>query len=162
MFFFDSRERKNEHIKRYFDKHGIPYTVTKLDAGDYMRTGCRVTVDRKQNIEEISRNLTNTKDKQRFWNEVRLAYKMGLRLVVLVETNKYKSVSDLRFWKSKYTSVHGGALVREMERLRLAYGVQFMFCPRVSMAKTIIDLLGGAADELRGRNQIQADGKGSV
>lgn len=166
MFIFDSREKKNEHIRRYFQKHGIPFETKKLDAGDYMKDGCRVTVDRKRNIEEISRNLTNPKDKKRFANEVRLAYKLGLRLVVLIETNKYKTVSDLRGWKSAYTPTNGAALIREMERLRLAYGVRFLFCPRASVAKAIIQLLGGVdsvqSGELRGRDKIAPDSEGSV
>lgn len=143
----DSREKwthpgsKDRHISGYFDRHGIAYRVEKLDAGDYMLEGCKVTVDRKASIEEISGNLTNPADKVRFWNEVRLARKLGLRLVVLIETNKYRTVKELAGWKSKYSPVRGGALVREMEKLKHAYGVEFMFCPKMSVAKKIVDIL---------------------
>ena len=106
-----------------------------------MLEGGSVTVDRKASIEEISGNLTNPADKVRFWNEVRLARQMGLRLVVLVETNKYKKVSDLATWRSKYSPVRGQVLIREMNRLRLAYGVQFVFCPKVSAARRILEIL---------------------
>jgi ERCC4-type nuclease len=141
MYIFDSREKKNDHIKAYFDRHEIAYRIEKLDAGDYMVEGGAVTVDRKQSIEEISHNLTNAADKVRFWNEVRLAKKLGLRLVVLIETNRYRSVDELRSWKSKYTPVRGTVLIREMERLRYAYGVEFRFCPKMSAAKKIVDIL---------------------
>lgn len=141
MYIFDTREKKNGHIKRYFDDHRIAYRVEKLDAGDYMLDGGSVTVDRKASIEEISGNLTNPADKVRFWNEVRLARQMGLRLVVLVETNKCKKVSDLAAWRSKYSPVRGQVLIREMNRLRLAYGVQFVFCPKVSTARRILEVL---------------------
>lgn len=141
IFIFDTREKKNDHIKAYFDRHEIAYRVEKLDVGDYMIEGGMVTVDRKGSVEEISGNLTNPADKVRFWNEVRLARQLGLRLVVLVETNKYKAVKDLASWKSKYSPVRGGALIREMERLRHAYGVEFRFCPKMSAAKKIIDIL---------------------
>lgn len=145
----DSREKwtqpnsRDEHISGYFQRHGISYRVKKLNVGDYMLEGGTVTVDRKANLEEISGNLTNQADKVRFWNEVRLAHKLGLRLVVLVETNKFKTVNDVMAWRSKYSPVNGAALVREMERLRHAYGVEFVFCPKVSAAKKIIEILEG-------------------
>ena len=141
IYIFDSREKKNAHIKNYFDRHGIPYRVQKLDVGDYMLEGGRITVDRKANVEEISGNLLNPADKRRFWNEVRLARQNGLRLVVLVETNKFKTVQDLQPWRSKYTPVRGPALIRQMEKLRHAFGVQFVFCPKASAAKKIIEIL---------------------
>lgn len=145
----DSREKwthpgsADRHISGYFDRHGIAYKVQKLDAGDYMVDGGKVTVDRKGSVEEISGNLTNPTDKQRFMREVRRSRQLGLRLVVLVETNKYKSVKDLTSWKSKYTPVRGTVLIREMERLRYAYGVEFRFCPKMSAAKKIIEILEG-------------------
>lgn len=143
----DSREKwthpgsTDRHISGYFDLHEIAYRVEKLDAGDYMVDCGKVTVDRKGSVEEISGNLTNPTDKQRFMREVRRSRQLGLRLVVLVETNKYKAVKDLAEWKSKYSPVRGTVLIREMERLRYAYGVEFRFCPKMSAAKKIIDIL---------------------
>ena len=61
--------------------------------------------------------------------------------MVLVETNKYKSVRDLTAWRSKYSPVTGGKLIREINRLRLAYGVEFVFCPKVSAARKIVEIL---------------------
>ena len=147
MLIVDSREHwtqpgsRDTHIKAYLARHGIPYRVQKLDVGDYMLEGGSITVDRKANVEEISGNLLNPADKRRFWNEVRLARQKGLRLVVLIETNKFKTVQDLRPWCSKYTPVRGPALIRQMEKLRHAFGVQFVFCPKVSAAKKIIEIL---------------------
>lgn len=141
MYIFDSREKKNEHIKAHFERRGIAYRVEKLEVGDYMIEGGKVTVDRKASIEEISGNLTNPTDKVRFANEVRLAYDLGLRLVVLIESNKYKQVRDLTAWKSKYSPVRGTALIKQMEKLRYAYRVEFVFCPRMSAARKIIEIL---------------------
>lgn len=143
----DSREKwthpgsKDKHISSYFDLHGIAYRVEPLKVGDYMIDGGKVTVDRKGSVEEISGNLTNPTDKQRFMREVRRSKQFGIRLVVLIETNKYKAVKDLAAWKSKYTPVRGTVLIREMERLRYAYGVEFRFCPKMSAAKNIIEIL---------------------
>ena len=143
----DSRERwthpgsTDRHISGYLSKHRIQFRVQKLDVGDYMMEGGTVTVDRKASIEEISGNLTNPADKKRFWREVRLAHQKGLRLVVLVESNKFRQVSDLREWASKFTPTDGPALIAQMNRLRLAYGVEFRFCPKVSAARTILEIL---------------------
>lgn len=90
------RNSKDQHIKSYLDRHGISYRVQKLDVGDYMMQGGRITVDRKASIEEISGNLLNPADKRRFWAEVRRAYEQRIRLVVLVETNKIKQLEDLQ------------------------------------------------------------------
>lgn len=149
MVLCDSREHwthpgsRDTHIKGYLERHGIPYRVQKLEVGDYMMEGGTVTVDRKSSIEEISGNLTNPADKKRFWREVRLAHQKGLRLVVLVESNKFRQVSDLREWKSKFTPTTGAALIAQMNRLWYAYKVDFRFCPKVSAARTILEILEG-------------------
>ena len=38
MIIVDTRERKWDHIKKYFDEHGVEYVVQKLDEGDYFNT----------------------------------------------------------------------------------------------------------------------------
>ena len=48
MYIFDSREKKNDHIKAYFDRNGIPYKVEKLDVGDYMVEGGIVSAYRQK------------------------------------------------------------------------------------------------------------------
>lgn len=39
VYIFDTREKKNDHIKAYFERHGIPFKVQKLDEGDYQIEG---------------------------------------------------------------------------------------------------------------------------
>lgn len=153
MLIVDSREKwtqpgsRDTHISGWLDRHGVEWTVRKLDIGDYMLQGGNITVDRKQSIDEISKNLTNPADKKRFWNEVRLAHYRRIRLVVLIETSKYKDVSELRSWRSEYSPVRGPALIREMERLHRAYGVDFLFCQRRSTAKRIMEILEAPNNE---------------
>ena len=152
MLIVDSREKWTQirpgqkpdtHISAYLERHGIPWEVRKLDVGDYMLEGGSVTVDRKQNLAEIAHNLTNANDKLRFWREVRLAYDMGHRLVVLIEDNKRKTLDDIHGWRSPYTKVTGAAILRQMDRLRYCYGVRFVFCPKRSAAKRILEILQG-------------------
>ena len=151
MLIVDSREQWTQtkrgrnpdtHISAYLERHGIPWVVRKLDVGDYMLEGGSVTVDRKQGLEEVARNLTNPADKKRFWNEVRLAHQKQIRLVVLIEDNKRKTLQDIHGWRSAYTKVTGAAILRQMERLRMAYGVEFEICHRRSVARKIMEILG--------------------
>ena len=149
MVLCDSRERwthpgsTDRHISGYLSRNRIPFRVQKLDVGDYMFEGGSVTVDRKQNLEEICKNLTNPADRKRFFAEARRAKELGLKLVVLIESNKYHQPRDILAWRSKYSHVPGTAVYRQMEKLRLAYGVEFRFCPKVSAARTILEILEG-------------------
>ena len=95
-FYFDSREKKNEHIKSYFDRNGIEYEVRKLDVGDYMIDGNdTISIDRKASIDELSTNLLNRADHARFWRDVRRAKDTGIKLIILIESNKYTDIPSL-------------------------------------------------------------------
>ena len=163
MLLVDTREKwtqegsKDRHLSGYFARHKIPYRVQKLDVGDYMLDGGIATIDRKQNVEEICKNLTNPADKQRFFAEARRAMDQGLRLIVLIESNRYRQIVDLKTWRSKYSRVPGTVLCRQMERLRFAYGVQFRFCAKNSAGRRIVEILREEQREyeLRRRNSGQ-------
>ena len=146
----DSREKWTQpgstdtHIKSYFEKHGIPYEVQTLDTGDYTYEGSNIVIDRKHNLDEVARNLTNRSDSSRFWREVRRAYKSGLKLIVLVESGpSVLSINDVSKWKSKYSPVSGRRVQTEMIRLEVSYGVRWVFCSKRSTARRILELLDG-------------------
>lgn len=149
----DSREKwtqsgsSDRHLKSYFDRNGIQYRVEKLETGDYMIEGGRVTVDRKQNLDEIAKNLTNKADHARFMREVRRAYAARITLIVLVEQRGIKGTNDVLRWRSKHSPVTGAALVREMFRLQMAYGVKFLFCDKRSTGRRIMEILNGGCRE---------------
>lgn len=142
----DSREKKWEHIKDWFKKNGVEYVVEKLDEGDYQIKGnSSVSVDRKRNLAELSRNLMNAKDHSRFWKEVRRAREKKMRLIVLCEHGcKIKTIQDVALWQDKYSGVTGRRLMDEIYRVHIAYGVEFLFCDKRSTAKRIMEILGGA------------------
>lgn len=153
----DSREKKNEHIRYYFKQHGIPYYIEKLAVADYMIDGKeKLVVDRKQNLDEICRNLTYKgrvaavlcggnavpSDVARFWREVRLAYENGIKMVVLIEHGgNIKSLDDVCKWKSRHSQLSGKKLYDEMNRLRLAYGIEWQFCSKTETASRILEIL---------------------
>lgn len=141
----DSREKKCEHIKEWFDKNEIEYKVKKLDVGDFMIEGNeKISVDRKQNLSELSRNLTNKTDHSRFWKEVRRAREQGIKLYILCEHGgKIKTIKDVSLWNDKYSGVSGRNLMNEIYRVHISYGVQFLFCSKRSTARKIIEILEG-------------------
>ncbi len=149
MIICDSREKKNAHILRYFDKHSIEYKVQKLDVADYQMVGKEgLVIDRKQNLDEMARNLTNRNDHARFWKEVRRAKENKIKMIVLCEHGgQIKSIPDVANWHSKYSPVSGRKLMDEIYRVHIAYGVEFLFCDKRSTGRRIFELLGGT-DEL--------------
>lgn len=142
----DSREKKNQHIIRYLTAHNIPYKIQKMEVADYQIEGDGATViDRKQNLSELSTNLMNPKDHARFWKEVRRARESGTRLIVLCEHGgKIKSIQDVAAWTNPYSGVSGRALMNEIYRVHIAYGVEFLFCSKRSTGRKIVELLCAA------------------
>lgn len=151
MLLVDSREKwtqsgeSDAHLKSYFGRHGIEYKVQKLNVGDYMlEEKPTVTIDRKSNLEELSRNLLNARDSSRFWREVRRCHEQGIRLVVLIESGpSVLEINQVPKWKSKYSPVTGRRMIDEMIRLEMAYGVRWVFTSRRSTGKKIIEILTG-------------------
>ena len=146
MLLVDSREKwtqdgsRDRHLKTWLEKNGVPYTVKKLDVGDYMLDGGTVAVDRKQDLSELATNLMNRSDSARFWREIRRAHETGLRLVVLCEHGgQIHTINDVPKWRSKYSPVTGRRLVDEMIRCEMAYGVTWLFCDKRSTARRIME-----------------------
>lgn len=142
MIVIDSREKKCEHIKSYLDLREIPFTVKKLDVGDYMSTdNPQLIIDRKQNLDECAQNLCS-KDSSRFWREVKRAHEQKIRLIVLVEHGgQIHSVKDVYKWHSKYSRIKGSWLANEMFKIYSAYGVEWKFCDKRSTGKRIAEIL---------------------
>ena len=147
MILIDTREKKFDHIKDYFDAHEIPYKMQLLLCGDYMRDDRPgLSIDRKRNLEEISGNLCTSE--KRFWREMRRARDNGIHMVVLIEHGgQIKSLDDVRKWHSKYSKVSGTQLRAEMIRISLAYDVEFQFCAKVSTGRRIMEILYARSEE---------------
>ncbi len=105
----DTREKKHSHILRYFIEHDVDYIERKLDVADYQIEGKdNIAIDRKQNLDELAKNLMNRTDHSRFWKEVRRAKEQGTKMIVLCEHGgQIKSIQDVSKWHSKYSPVSG-------------------------------------------------------
>ena len=141
MLICDSKEKKNEHILRYFDRHGLDYEIRKLDVGDYMFEGGTISVDTKRSVDELASNMLNRADHARFLREAKRAADSGIKLIVLLETSKYKSIPDLVTWRSKYSGISGRSLMDAIYKTHISYGVEFLFCPKISTGRRIVEIL---------------------
>ncbi len=141
VYIFDSREKKNDHIKAYFKKHCIPFKVQKLDEGDYQIEGKPDrSVDRKKDMTEMYNCVVN--DKSRFYKEVRRCHQKGIKLYVLIEHGgQIKSLADVPKWKPKYGTITSREISERLYRLHISYGVEVLFCDKRSTARRILEIL---------------------
>ena len=98
----DTREQKNDHILRIFDKYNFPYRRRKLECGDYsfyipkdpelgifedMYFDHDIVIERKASLEELSQNFT--KFRQQFKNEMVQA---PFHKVLMIENANYSNI----------------------------------------------------------------------
>ena len=143
MIICDTREQKNEHILKYFERHGIPYRVDTVDTADYMMEDGQwsIRVERKQNLSELAHNLLS-KDKGRFYREIRRAHEMGIKLYVVCEHGHgIESIEDVAKWINPYGKVTGKTLREAIYRCAIGYGCEFIFCNKRQTGKIISDIL---------------------
>lgn len=142
MLIIDTRERKNDHIKSFLDNHNIKYQVKKLDVGDYAEEDGHIVIDRKKDLNELVVNMVS-KDRTRFYNEIRRARKNKVKMIILCEHGgKVKTISDVKDWNPKYSKVSGQVLMNKMYEAHIAYGIEFLFCDKRTTGRKICELLG--------------------
>lgn len=144
MIIIDTREKRIEHIERYFIRHGVEYQLQKLDTGDYLNTdNPGIIVDRKRSLDECAQNL-NSKDSSRFWRELRRAHEEKVKLIFLVEHGgDIKTFDDVPTWNSRFgIKITGKRVANEMFKAHLAYGVDWKFCSKRETPEKILELLG--------------------
>ena len=144
MIIVDSREKKWDHIRQYFDRNNVPYQFpVKLDTGDYLNSErSDIVIDRKANLEELCGNLSKGSGNIiRFVNECKRARDHSVKLIVLIEGTNCRSVKDLAGWNSKYSKHSGKWLTDKMFNLTLSYGIEWQFCKKNETAKRILEIL---------------------
>ena len=141
----DTRNKKDNHITKYFDKQGIKWIRTKLYTGDIkLLNSTKVIIDIKANLEEIAHNLCNNQEHIRIKNEINRAYEIGCeQFIFLIKEDKIKTIADLQNWSSKHTKVRGTVLIKIMKTMKERYGIRFIIVPKNKMGKKVIELLGG-------------------
>lgn len=168
MIWCDTRQQAGKHknIDGWFDAHGVAYEYKKLDFGDYMRDGSNISIDTKQGVDELAQNLG--RDHARFSRECKRARDAGYRLVVLIESGRYRNNRlKLATWRPqpcrrcrqcapeiggcvKYTRqpMQGATLLKIMNTMEERHGVRFEFCTRTDTARIICETLGEEVPEI--------------
>ena len=149
----DTREKPQAiaNIKKYFDAHGIKYESKKLDFGDYMTDEHGgISIDRKQNIDELAKNCTV--EHERFRRELERARNAGAKLVILVTQNRYtfrteritvREPIDLIRWQSRYSVVNGDRVYRILCKWMNEFDLDVVFCAKNSTGHIITKILFG-------------------
>lgn len=106
-----------------------------------MLDGGAISIDTKRSVDELAANMLNRNDHARFLREAKRAADSGVKLIVLLETSKYKTIPDLREWRSKYSGITGRALMDAVYKTHISYGVEFLFCPKISTGRRIVEIL---------------------
>ena len=144
MIIVDSREKKWEHIREYFDEHGIEYVFPqKLDVGDYFNPEYpSIVIDRKASLQELCSNLSKGDGNIiRFTAECRRAKEQNVNLIVLIESFNVKTTKDVSRWNSKYSKHTGKWLTDKMFGLTVSYDVEWQFCKKSETARRIVEIL---------------------
>ena len=140
----DSRQKVGKHQQKHigFEDLGVDLLRCKLPFGDYALPPS-VSVDTKENLEEIAGNLCGSKkERDRFIRECKAAAAVGCQLVIMVETEHDGSLLDLgdiRIGSGKV--VTGLQLYRAMTAVSGRYGVRFVLVRPEDAAKEIVKLL---------------------
>lgn len=155
----DTRQQKENHIIKAFDKQNIIHIRTTLPSADYMalrynegfKLDYSILIDTKKDLEEISGNLCNTQNHERIKREIEKAKELGCKdFIFLIGDNKIKTIQDLQMWTSKRTKVTGNVLYKIMKTMTQKYGIRFIICQKKNMGEKIIKLLGENYDNPRG------------
>lgn len=135
MILADSREKKNDHILEYFEKHGIACMSTKLDYGDFSfmipasaagEDICfhrDVVIERKASLEELSSNLAQARE--RFEKEFLKAGNDRCKVYLMVEAPGGYSDIIVHKYRTEFTSAAFMASLKTWES-RFGCNVQFI------------------------------------
>ena len=160
----DTREKtaKKTHIFEAFDSAGIEYIRTKLYVGDYaLLNDQSLCIDVKQGLSEVYSNLVQ--DHERFRRELIRARDAGIKLIVLVEEPKTKTLEDVQDWVNprsiiyqkkadqgiatqKAPPISSKRLYNIMRTMAENYGVEWAFTTKQHCGERILELLGVTAD----------------
>ena len=145
---------KHKNVHAYCQRMGIEVVRQKLSVGDYMLPLGKISVDTKESILELSKNVMSD-DHRRFKAELIRAREEGIQLIVLVEevppfgrldmweVPRFKNTDRFHKYGDPMTLVHPASLRRALITMQERYGVKFRFCTRRQSPARIIKYLKG-------------------
>ena len=146
----DSRQQKENHITKSFDKQGIVHIRTGLPSADYMALRYEqgkgfyldysVLIDTKKDMLELCSNLT--KDHDRLVREIDKGHELGCEeFVFIIGDTKIKTIEDIKKWSSPHTKVKGYVLLKIMQTFKEHHNCKFVIVPKKEVGNKVIDLL---------------------
>ena len=166
----DTRNQIGRHknINDWCTDNGIRVIRSKLLVGDYaLPTSQEFCVDTKYGMQEVYSNLVLEHD--RFARECDLAKELGINLVILVEEEEIRKVSDVHKWRNpryeryehlkrghehgyytgtqlpKRKPVSSDRLERMMFAFAEHHGCEWMFCRKKDAGPALMGVLTGEA-----------------
>lgn len=142
----DTRQKAEKHAQKHETWRDDKDIVIrcKLPYGDYIRAP-RMSVDTKQNIQEIAVNMCgNGREKARFREECKLAKEAEATLVFLIEDDRVTDVSDLygqSIWIHSGKVIPGDQLAQAMHVMSERYGCRFEFCKPEDAGRRVKEVL---------------------
>lgn len=133
IMILDTREKKNEHIKRVLNANDIKYVERKLDYGDYsfyiefedgeiISFEDKIVVERKKDLDEIVGNIT--KERVRFEAELERCYKDGCDMFLVIEdANWYENIAKENYGKFMKRKISGKSVRGSLMSYEARYGV---------------------------------------
>ena len=134
----DSRENENFLIMDFFNKQRIPYTIEKLDTGDYsfivnpvIEIGFEgadfrdlVVLERKGSITELSGNIAQ--ERERFCRELQRAKDSNMDFTILVEDGSFKDIIEHKY----RTNLNEKSFIASLLTFKYRYGISIEFIPK--------------------------------
>lgn len=161
----DTKEKagKKEHILSVFSKHGFQVIRHGLYVGDWtLLNDMSVCIDTKTGgLQEVYSNLVQ--DHERFRRELIRARDAGIKLIMLVEEPKIRTLEDVQDWVNprgiiyqkkaeqgiatqKAPPISSKRLYNIMRTMAENYGVEWAFTTKQHCGERILELLGVTAD----------------
>lgn len=134
----DTREQENFHIIDFLHKNRIPYSIEKLDTGDY---SCivnpvkelnfdgidftdKVVLERKGSLNELSGNVSQERD--RFERELQRAKDNNIEFTLLVEDGSFQDIINHRY----RTNLNEKSYIATILTFKYRYGISIEFIPK--------------------------------
>lgn len=146
----DTRQQKDSHIIKYFDKEKISWIRSSLESADYMAVRYNngfvkdysTLIDTKKDLLELCGNLCHSSEHARVVREIELGQSLGCtNFIFLIAENKIKTIEDVKSWSNPNTQVTGDTLLKVMSTFKAHHNVRFVIVPKKMMGKKIIELL---------------------
>lgn len=165
IIMMDTREKegKKKHILDYFEKCGVKVVKNKIYSGDWtIPANQSVCVDTKScGLPEVYTNLIQKHEA--FADECDRAREAGIRLIVLIEDPKIKTLEEVRDWVNprsiiyqkqveqgkatqKAPPISSKRLYNIMRTMSENHGVEWAFTTKERCGETILALLGVTCD----------------